>query len=41
MTIDTSALARQVEHAVEFGLDQSLAAHFATGHISAGHNDLD
>ena len=31
MTLDTSALARQVELAVEGGLDQSLAEHFARG----------
>ena len=31
MTLDTSALARQVELAVEGGLDQTLAEHFARG----------
>ena len=31
MTLDTSALARQVELAVEGGLDQTLAVHFASG----------
>ena len=31
MTLDTSALARQVELAVEGGLDQTLAEHFAKG----------
>ena len=31
LTLDTSALARQVELAVEGGLDQTLAAHFAKG----------
>jgi membrane protein len=29
MTLDTSALARQVEDAVENGLEQTLAEHFA------------
>jgi len=31
MTLDTSALARQVEIAVEGGLDQTLAEHFEQG----------
>ncbi len=31
MTLDTSALARQVEKAVELGLHQTLAEHFAKG----------
>ena len=35
MTLDTSALARQVELAVEGGLDQSLAAHFAKGKFTS------
>jgi membrane protein len=29
LALDTAALARQVEAAVEGGLEQSLAAHFA------------
>lgn len=33
MTLDTSALARQVEMAVEGGLHQSLAEHFARGAV--------
>ncbi len=33
MTLDTSALARQVECAVEGGLHQTLAEHFATGRL--------
>jgi len=35
MTLDTGALARQVELAVEGGLDQSLAEHFAKGAIDS------
>jgi len=35
LTLDTSALARQVEAAVEGGLDQSLAEHFAHGAITS------
>jgi membrane protein len=35
MTLDTSALARQVEEAVEQELDQTLAAHFAQGAVQA------
>jgi membrane protein len=34
MTLDTSALARQVEAAVEGGLDQTLAEHFAAGTLA-------
>lgn len=34
MTLDTSALARQVERAVEQGLDQTLAQHFAAGAVA-------
>ncbi len=34
MTLDTSALARQVELAVEGGLDQTLAAHFSNGTLN-------
>jgi membrane protein len=33
MTLDTSALARQVEAAVENGLGQTLAEHFALGTV--------
>jgi membrane protein len=35
MTLDTGALARQVESAVEHGLEQTLAGHFAVGTVSA------
>lgn len=35
MTLDTSALARQVELAVEGGLDQTLAEHFAKGALAS------
>ncbi len=35
MTLNTSALARQVELAVEGGLGQSLAEHFASGRVKA------
>ena len=35
MTLDTSALARQVEEAVEHGLEQTLAEHFADAAIPA------
>ena len=35
LTLDTSALARQVELAVEGGLDQTLAEHFARGTLAA------
>ena len=35
MTLDTSALARQVELAVEGGLGQTLAEHFARGSLTA------
>jgi membrane protein len=37
MTLDTSALARQAESAVEKGLDQTLAEHFAVGALEHEH----
>lgn len=40
MTLDTSALARQVEIAVEQGLDQTLAEHFAAGMLPAAGKPL-
>ena len=36
MTLDTSALARQVELAVEGGLNQTLAEHFPTRTVATG-----
>ncbi len=36
MTLDSAALSRQVEDAVENGLDQSLAEHFSGGNLASG-----